>query len=103
MPLLPSVNELGDEVDRILEIAADGDDRIAVRLTHAIERGVELPKVARVEDHAGALVLGTQKAQLITGAIRGAVVDEDDVIVDLRAFAAKNPHHNNKSSAATDI
>ena len=31
------------------------------------------------------------------------IVDEDDVIVDLRAFAAKNPHHNNKSSAATDI
>ena len=31
------------------------------------------------------------------------IVDEDDVIVDLRAFAAKNPHHNNKSSAATDV
>lgn len=31
------------------------------------------------------------------------IVDEDDVVVDLRAFAAKNPRHNNKSSAATDI
>ena len=31
------------------------------------------------------------------------IVDEDDVVVDLRAFAAKNPRHNNKSSAATDV
>ena len=31
------------------------------------------------------------------------IVDEDDVIVDLRAFAAKNPRRNNKSSAATDV
>ena len=31
------------------------------------------------------------------------IVDEDDVIVDLRAFAAKNPRRNNKSSAAPDV
>lgn len=31
------------------------------------------------------------------------IVDENDVVDDLRAFAAKNPRRNNKSSAAADV
>ena len=81
--LFPLVHEARDEVNGVLEVAADADDRIAVELAHRMVRRVELAEVARVEDRLDLFVARAKLLQLFARAVRRAVVREADFVVIL--------------------
>lgn len=82
--LFPLRHEFWNHIHRVLEIRAQEHGAVPVRLAHPVEGGVELPEIGRVENRLDLLISSAQFPQLIPGAVRGAVVDEKDLIIVVR-------------------
>lgn len=83
--LFPLGHKSGDHFHRVLEVGAHRDRAIAGGVDHAVVRAVELAEVLDVEDSLDVLVLGADLPDDGTGAVLALIVDEQNLIVVVRA------------------
>ena len=83
--LFPLGHKPGDHLHRVLEVGAHRDRAIAGGVDHAVVRAVELAEVLDVEDGLDVLVLGADLPDDGTGAVLALIVDEQNLIVVVRA------------------
>ena len=86
--LLPLCEELRQELGRMLHISVHRDDRIAVRMIDAAGQRKLMPVVAREKNRSDAGIPLAKRAQDLTAAVGGTVVDEEQLIV-----IGQTPHH----------
>ena len=83
--LFPLGHKPGDHLHRVLEVGAHRDRAIAGGVDHAVVRAVELAEVLDVEDGLDVLVLGADLPDDGTVAVLALIVDEQNLIVVVRA------------------
>ena len=83
--LFPLGHKPGDHLHRVLEVGAHRDRAIAGGVDHAVVRAIKLTKVLDVEDGLDVLVLGADLPDDGTGAVLALIVDEQNLIVVVRA------------------
>ena len=83
--LFPLGHKPGDHLHRVLEVGAHRDRAVAGGVDHAVVRAVELTEVLDVEDGPDVLVLGADLPDDGTGAVLALIVDEQNLIVVVRA------------------
>ena len=80
--LPPLLDELLDQLGRILEIAVEQHERVLRRELHAAAEGRLRAEVARVRDAEHAAVALADRADDLLAVVGARVVDEDDLVVD---------------------
>ena len=83
MPGSPRVEELADDLGRILQVAVHDDDRLSAGMIDAgRDRGLVSEVPAEMEDDEPGVVRGQAVGEL-GGPVAAAVVDPDDLVDDV--------------------
>ena len=62
-PLSHLLQELGDQLGRLLQVGHEGNHGVAVGLKHAVIGRADVAEIAAVDDYLDVLVLGRQPAE----------------------------------------